>query len=111
MCIRDRFGQFASLTGTWAQEVAQAWLVLKLTNSPLVLGTVVTVRFAPTLIFSLFGGVVADRLPKRRLLFITQSVLLLQALAVGILTWTGAVLLIHPVSYTHLRAHETVLDL
>ncbi len=89
------FGQFASLTGTWAQEVAQAWLVLKLTNSPLVLGTMVTARFAPTLIFSLFGGVIADRLPKRRLLFITQSVLLLQALVVGILTWTGAVLLIH----------------
>ena len=89
------FGQLASLTGTWAQEVAQAWLVLKLTNSPLVLGTMVTARFAPTLIFSLFGGVVADRLPKRRLLFITQSVLLLQALMVGILTWTGAVLLIH----------------
>lgn len=104
------FGQLASLTGTWAQEVAQAWLVLKLTNSPLVLGTVVTVRFAPTLVFSLFGGVLADRVPKRRLLFITQSVLLLQALAVGILTWTGAVRLVHLYIVAVLRGLADSID-
>ena len=88
-------GQLISLTGTWAQEVAQAWLVLKLTNSPLILGTVVTVRFLPTLLFSLFGGVFADRFPKRRVLFATQTTLMLQALVVGVLVWTGAIQLVY----------------
>ena len=88
-------GQFVSLVGTWAQEVAQAWLVLTLTDSPLALGTVVTVRFLPTLLFSLFGGVYADRFPKRRVLFAAQLFLMVQALVVGMLVWTGAIQLAH----------------
>jgi MFS family permease len=71
-------GQIVSLTGTWVQNTALAWLVLRLTNSPLALGTVTTVQFAPMLLFSLFGGVIADRIPKHRLLLATQTVMLLR---------------------------------
>ena len=88
-------GQLASLTGTWMQRVAQAWLVLRLTDSPLALGTVSTIQFTPILAFSLFGGVLADRVPKRRLLVISQSVMLLQALAFAILVSTGLIHLAH----------------
>src|SRR6266511_4821548 len=84
-------GQLASLTGTWMQRVAQAWLVLRLTDSPLALGTVSTVQFAPILAFSLFGGVLADRLHKRRLLVLSQSAMLLQALAFAVLVSSGLI--------------------
>src|SRR5512143_4051455 len=74
------FGQVISVTGTWMQTTAQAWLVLKLTNdSPLALGTVITLQFLPVMVFALYGGVLADRLPKRRTLVITQSLLMVQA--------------------------------
>ncbi len=88
-------GQVVSVTGTWMQRIAQAWLVLKLTNSPLALGTVTTIQFAPILIFSLFGGVLADRVPKRRLLVITQSVMATQALIFALLVSTGLIQLVH----------------
>src|SRR5262245_35026275 len=64
-------GQVVSNTGTWAQSIAQAWLVLRLTDSPLALGTVTMLQALPVLLLSLFGGVIADRFPKRRLLLIT----------------------------------------
>ncbi len=74
------FGQVISVTGTWMQTTAQAWLVLKLTDdSPLALGTVITLQFLPVMLFALYGGVLADRLPKRRMLVITQSLLMTQA--------------------------------
>jgi MFS family permease len=88
-------GQVVSVTGTWMQRIAQAWLVLKITNSPLALGTVTTIQFAPILIFSLFGGVLADRVPKRRLLVITQSVMATQALIFALLVSTGLIQLVH----------------
>ncbi|HEU5328098.1 MAG TPA: MFS transporter [Thermomicrobiales bacterium] len=84
-------GQLISQTGTWMQQIAQAWLILQLTNSPLALGALTTVRFAPILLFSLFGGVYADRFPKRRTLLCTQTVMLLQAAAMAVLTWTGLI--------------------
>ena len=83
------FGQFFSLVGTWMQSVALSWLVLRVTDSPLALGTVTMIQYAPTLAFSLFGGALADRLPKRRLLVITQTVMAIQALALAILTSSG----------------------
>jgi MFS family permease len=85
------FGQIVSVTGTWMQNTAMAWLVLKMTNSPFALGSVSTVQFSPVLFFSLFGGVIADRFPKRRLLFATQTVMMVQAAAVGVLVATGLV--------------------
>lgn len=90
-------GQLASQMGTWMQRVAQAWLVLSLTNSPLALGTISTVQFSPVLLFSLFGGVLADRVPKRRLLLTTQFIMLIQALAFAVLTSTHHITL--PIIY------------
>src|SRR2546430_17008145 len=66
-------GQAVALVGAWMQQMAQAWLVLSLTNSPLRLGLVGSLNFLPILLFALVGGAVADRLPKRRLLGLTQS--------------------------------------
>jgi MFS family permease len=70
------FGQLVSLTGTWMQNVAQAWLVYELTNSPFKLGVVAFCSGVPVLAFSLWAGVVADRVPKRRLLLVTQTVMM-----------------------------------
>src|SRR3954464_534641 len=64
-------GQLISLTGTWMQRVAQDWLVLELTNSGTALGVVTALQFGPSLVFGLWGGVLADRLDKRRLLLVT----------------------------------------
>jgi MFS family permease len=89
------FGQLVSLSGTWMQRVAQAWLVLQLTDSPFALGTVSALQFTPLLLLSLFGGVVADRVPKRRLLVITQAIMAGQAVAIAILTTTGQIQLWH----------------
>src|SRR6266496_3637594 len=63
-------GQVVSLTGTWMQRVAQDWLVLTLSNSGTALGIVTALQFGPTLLFSLWGGVLADRYDKRRLLML-----------------------------------------
>ncbi|TMG21963.1 MAG: MFS transporter, partial [Chloroflexi bacterium] len=67
-------GQLISLVGTWMQSVAQAWLVLALTGSPFALGLVAAAQFTPVLVFGLFGGLIADHLPKRRTLLATQVV-------------------------------------
>lgn len=89
------FGQLVSLVGTWVQSVGQAWLVLELTDSPLALGTVAALQFLPVLLLVLFAGVFVDRFPKRRLLLVTQSTAMLQALALAILTSSGTVQLWH----------------
>ncbi len=88
-------GQLISLVGTWMQTTAQAWLVLKLTGSPLALGTVTTLQFLPITAFTLFGGAFADRLPKRRVLMITQSLAMMQAFVLGMLVLTDTVQLWH----------------
>ena len=83
--------QFVSLIGTWMQSLGQSWLVLELTNSPFKLGAISALQFLPMLFLSVFGGVISDRLPKRRLIVATQTALALQALALAALTWTGHV--------------------
>jgi MFS family permease len=88
-------GQVVSLTGTWMQRVAQDWLVLELSNSGTALGIVTALQFGPTLIFSMWGGVLADRLDKRKLLMITQGSMVLIALTLGLLDVSGLVLLWH----------------
>jgi MFS family permease len=85
------FGQLLSLSGTWMQDVALSWLVLELTESPVALGLTMTIRFLPALLFSLYGGVLADRLPKRKTIIVTQTVQLLVALVLAILTSTDLV--------------------
>jgi len=84
-------GQLVSLSGTWMQTTAQAWLVLKLTNSPAALGTVTMLQFLPVTLLTLFGGVLADRWPKRKVVFCTQSVAMLQASLLAVLVLTNAV--------------------
>ncbi len=79
------FGQLISLTGSWMQSIAFSWLVLVLTNSAFYLGLVGALQTLPVLLFSFLGGVVADHTPKLRLLFLTQAVLMLLALALGVL--------------------------
>ncbi|MHB8158848.1 MAG: MFS transporter, partial [Desulfocucumaceae bacterium] len=84
-------GQCLSLIGGWMQYMAQAWLVLELTNSPFLLGLLMAFQFGPTLLFSLHAGVVADRFPKRKLIIFTQSANMVLALVLGLLVLYGAV--------------------
>ena len=80
-------GNFLSNIGTWMQNVAQGWLVLTLTNSSFWLGVVGFAGSIPFLIFTLFGGVVADRVNKRRLLLVTQTAMMVLAFLLAVLTW------------------------
>jgi MFS family permease len=84
-------GQSISLIGTWMQMTAQAWLVLTLTHSSTWLGVVVALQTLPVLLFGPYGGVIADRVDKRKLMIALQGAMGLQALALGVLTVTGAV--------------------
>ena len=77
--------QLVSVSGTWMQTVAQAWLVLHLTGSGIDLGIVVGLQFLPMLLFGPVGGLVADRINKRTLLFATQTAGGLLALVLGVL--------------------------
>ena len=79
-------GNFVSNVGSWMQNVAQGWLVLQITNSPFWLGLVGFAQQVPALIFSLLGGVIADRASRRRLLLSTQTTMMLLALLLAVLT-------------------------
>ena len=83
--------QLVSSVGTWAQMLAQSWLVLQITGSAVALGIVTTLQFLPMLVFPLLGGVIADRVPRRRLLIVTQAGACLQAFVLGLLVLTGQV--------------------
>ena len=84
-------GQSISLIGTWMQMTAQAWLVFSLTHSSTWLGVIVALQTMPVLVLGPYGGVIADRVYKRRLMIALQSLMGVQALALGLLTVTGAV--------------------
>lgn len=88
-------GQSLSLVGTWIQTVAQAWLVLKLTNSAVDLGIVTALQSMPMLFIGWYGGAFADRLPKQRLLMLTQAAQMLLAFALGVLVSAGVVQIWH----------------
>ncbi|MDA3630797.1 MFS transporter [Saccharopolyspora oryzae] len=89
-------GQVVSLTGTWMQRAAQDWLVLELSGgSPAALGVAVALQFLPTLLLTLWAGVVADRFDKRRVLIATQTALGVCGLVLGLLNVSGIVLLWH----------------
>src|SRR5512138_1389724 len=77
-------GQIVSTSGTWMQSVAQAWLVLQLSNSGTALGLVTALQYVPILFFGPIGGVIADRFPKRKLLYITQTSFGILALVLGV---------------------------
>ena len=78
-------GQAVSLSGTWMQSVAQGWLVLELTGSGTAIGLVLALQFLPVLLLGPLGGVLADRLDKRSLLFMTQAAAGLLATTLGLL--------------------------
>src|SRR3954463_5810075 len=80
-------GNFLSNIGTWMQNVAQGWLVITLTNSSFWLGVVGFAGSIPFLMFTLFGGVIADRVNKRRLLLVTQTVMMVLAFVLAALTY------------------------
>jgi MFS family permease len=84
-------GQGISISGTWMQSVAQGLLVLELTGSGTQLGLVTALRSIPVLAFGAMGGVIADRYPKRKILYASQSVAGLLGLTLGILVATGEV--------------------
>ncbi len=82
---------FTSNIGSWIQTVAQGYLVLQLTNSPFMVGLVSFATSLPVLLFTLVGGVVADRRDKRRLLIMTQSLLLAVTMVMALLTLTNVI--------------------
>lgn len=82
-------GQFISLAGTWMQVVAQGWLVLELTNSAFLVGLVTALESLPILFLTLYGGVLADRVDKRRAILWLQGGMLLESLVLTLLTATG----------------------
>ena len=89
-------GQVVSLSGTWAQRVAQDWLVLLIAPNPgVALGITTALQFLPMLMFGLYGGVLADRYDKRTMLIAAQAAMGLLALALGVLDLAGVVQLWH----------------
>ncbi|HEX5414047.1 MAG TPA: MFS transporter [Chloroflexota bacterium] len=84
-------GQFVSLIGTWMQSLAQSWLVLTLTNSAFALGLVGALQFLPVLLFSAVGGTIADHLPKRQVLLVTQSAQMILAFILAFLVFEQSV--------------------
>ncbi len=88
-------GQLISISGTWMQTTAQAWVVLSLSGSALALGTVTTLQFLPITLLSLFGGVIADRIEKRKLVLITQTLAMLQAAVFGMLVASAQIQVWH----------------
>jgi len=84
-------GQLISLIGTWMQSVAQAWLVLRLTNSSMALGVVAFAGYMPIVLVGLFAGVVVDHVDRRRLIIAAQILLMMSAFVLAFLTWAGVV--------------------
>jgi MFS family permease len=84
-------GQLISLSGTWMQTVAAIWLILSLTGSGVAVGLTTALQFLPMLLFGAWGGLLADRVPKRRLLMITQLAMAVPALSLFAVTATGVV--------------------
>ncbi|MDP9203078.1 MAG: MFS transporter [Gemmatimonadota bacterium] len=84
-------GQTVSLIGTWMQQVGQGWLALELTNSAFLVGVVSAAGSFPVLLLSLYGGVVADRRNKLRIVIVCQALLLVEAAALWWFTWTGRI--------------------
>ncbi len=84
-------GQLVSLSGNWMQTVAALWLILGLTGSGIAVGATTALQFLPMLLFGAWGGLLADRFPKRRLLMVTQTLMALPALALFAVTVSGVV--------------------
>ena len=84
-------GQLVSLTGTWVQNIAQSWLVYRMTDSPLLLGLAGFAGQIPVFLFGLFGGVVADHYNRHRIILMTQTLSMVQAFLLAALVLSGQV--------------------
>jgi len=103
-------GGIVSNIGTWMQRVAQDWLVLQLTGSAAVLGITTGLQFLPMLLFSMWGGVLAERYPKRRVLVCTQAFMAATAAVLGVLVLTGTVATWHVFVLAFLLGVGTAVD-
>jgi len=99
------FGQCISLIGSWMQSAGQSWLVLQITNSALLLGILNAAQFLPTLLLSIFAGVIVDRFPKRKITIVTQAVLMACAFVLAALIWT------HHAKYSYILILALVLGI
>ena len=104
-------GLAVSLIGTWMQGTAQAWLVYRLTHSNLWLGTVQFAATIPILLLSPVAGLVADRYPRRSIIMLTQSLFLLQATTLALLTLTGRVTIAHVLALAAFFGFVNSLDI
>ncbi|MEV7325541.1 MFS transporter [Streptomyces sp. NPDC093970] len=103
-------GQVVSNIGTWMQRIAQDWLVLSLTGSATAVGVTTALQFLPMLLFGLYGGVLVDRLNKRRALLVTQSAMALTGVALALLTLSGHVHVWHVYLAAFFVGLATVVD-
>ncbi|MFF8607810.1 MFS transporter [Streptomyces sp. NPDC015346] len=103
-------GAIVSNTGTWMARITQDWLVLSLTGSAAAVGITTALQFLPMLLFGLYGGVLADRYPKRRILLISQAALGLCGLALAVLTLSGHIQVWHVYLVAFLLGMVTVVD-
>src|SRR3954464_3299069 len=83
------FGQLVSLVGTWMQQTAIAWLVYDMTGSKFLLGAIAAIGSAPMMLFAIWGGILADRYPKRSILIVTQIFEMIFAFAFAGAVWMG----------------------
>ncbi|MEU0160849.1 MFS transporter [Streptomyces sp. NPDC006261] len=103
-------GAVISNTGTWMSRITQDWLVLSLTGSATAVGITTALQFLPMLLFGLYGGVIADRLPKRQILLVSQAMLGLCGIALAVLTLSGVVEVWHVYLVAFLLGMVTVVD-
>ncbi len=101
---------FLSNIGTWAQGVAQAWLILELTDSGTYLGIVTSLQFAPILFFSISGGKIADKFNKRKVLMLTNLTAGISALSVATLVLTENIKIWHVMFFAFLRGMGNAID-
>jgi MFS family permease len=104
------FGQIISQAGSWMQIVAQGWLVYRLTDSPFLLGLVNFVGLIPVIPLSLLAGVISDRFPRRTIILITESILMLQASVFALLTWLNLIQVWHIILLSFIQGAASALE-
>jgi hypothetical protein len=105
------WGQLVSLVGTWMQLIAQQYLIYRLTGSATMLGIISLLGIIPVLPMTLWGGSLADRLPKRSIILITQTIMMIQAFLLAALTWTGLVQVWHVLVLSLVLAAANAVDM
>lgn len=103
-------GQFISVTGVWMQRLAQDWLVLQITGSGVAVGMTTALQFTPILLAGIWGGHVADKVDRRRLLFVTQTAAMTLAIGLGVITLTGHVSVPWIYAFAFMTGVVTVFD-